>query len=825
MSFFNFFLRGRHAVLVLAAFVGAGAASQLCAQTSITWANAGTDFATGANWTGGVVPANDLTTNIALFSGSASSPLVLFTADQSLAGIEFTSTSGGFVFAPTDINFPVVLTLGSAGLTVGSSGNQAFFAGLNFRLGVSTSFDRGLETTIEGNVDTNGHVLTLLGEDSGGFGIITGAVGGSGGIVKSGANNWTLSGTNTYTGPTTVNGGTLLFAKPAAFYGGTSANWTAANLTVNNGSVAGFNVGGSGEFAAADLDIVKGLGTASGGFQSGSRLGIDTTNASGGTFTYASNIANPNGGANALGLEKLGSGTLVLSGVNTYTGPTVVSSGTLVLSGVSASPMILSGGTLKLGADGALSAGSAVSMSNGTSSISTFDLDGHAVTIGSLAGTGSVTLGSGSLVTGGDNTSTTFSGTISGTGSLTKTGSGLFVMGSASYTGATTISAGTLQFSGGQSLSASAVTIAGGATLDLGNLSVTVGSIAGSGSIILSGLLNMADNTSTTFSGTIYGTSALAKSGTGTTVLSGANSYSGGTTITNGTLRAGSNTAFGTGTITVTGGYIGANGAPVTLANALNIRDSANNVGDTVAMTFSGPVTLRANWAATAFSTGVTTFSGAIGEAGVARSFSKYGTGEVDFTGANTYTGGTLIGQGTLRINNTSGSAFGTGAVTVAAGATLTGAGTFSGALQVNGTYSPGNSPAFVSQPGDIAIGTTGLLAMQIGGLTRGTDYDALSVGGHFSEGGTLSVSLINGFVPANGQTFDLFDWGLRTGTFATISLPTLDSSLTWDTSALYTTGTLGVVVSAIPEPADAAMLGAIAALAFVAWRRRRVRN
>ena len=60
------------------------------------------------------------------------------------------------------------------------------------------------------------------------------------------------------------------------------------------------NVGGTGEFIASDLDTIAALGTATGGFLSGSTLALDTTNAASG-FSYSTAIVNPNGGAIALG--------------------------------------------------------------------------------------------------------------------------------------------------------------------------------------------------------------------------------------------------------------------------------------------------------------------------------------------------------------------------------------------------------------------------------------------------------------------------------------------------------------------------------------------
>jgi autotransporter-associated beta strand protein len=150
-----------------------------------------------------------------------------------------------------------------------------------------------------------------------------------GNYTKTGAGTQILTGTNTYTGKTSILAGTLQFGKSASLYNATPASWTAANLAVKSGATAAFNVGGTGEFTAADILQLSALGGATGGFESGSFLALDTTNATGGVFTYSNAIANPNGGANVLGVAKLGSGTLTLSGANTFTGGVVIRGGTL----------------------------------------------------------------------------------------------------------------------------------------------------------------------------------------------------------------------------------------------------------------------------------------------------------------------------------------------------------------------------------------------------------------------------------------------------------------------------------------------------------------
>jgi autotransporter-associated beta strand protein len=192
------------------------------------------------------------------------------------------------------------------------------------------SSDAGrLNLTNAGTITGATFGLTLTGAGDGSIASIIGTTTGT--LTKSGPGTWTLSGANTYTGVTTVSAGTLQFAREVSLYNDVTTNWTAAKIVVA-GTLA-LNVGGTGEFTSSDVTTLVGLGTATGGFKSGSSIGLDTTNAAGGNFTYSSAIANPNGGTNALGLTKLGAGSLTLSAANTYTGGTIINGGTLLVNG------------------------------------------------------------------------------------------------------------------------------------------------------------------------------------------------------------------------------------------------------------------------------------------------------------------------------------------------------------------------------------------------------------------------------------------------------------------------------------------------------------
>lgn len=126
------------------------------------------------------------------------------------------------------------------------------------------------------------------------------------------------------------------------------------------------------------------------------------------------------------------------------------------------------------------------------------------------------------------------------------------------------------------------------------------------------------------------------------------------------------------------------------------------------------------------------------------------------------------------------------------------GAASFSGTQNLvtfNGDYEPGDSPAAVSFGGSVAFGSGGTLTLELGGTNAGTQYDQLNVSATATLGGTLKVVLIDSFVPAAGQVFQLVNAASRVGSFATVNLPALDAGLAWD-NQIGANGTIAVVVA-----------------------------
>jgi hypothetical protein len=144
---------------------------------------------------------------------------------------------------------------------------------------------------------------------------------------------------------------------------------------------------------------------------------------------------------------------------------------------------------------------------------------------------------------------------------------------------------------------------------------------------------------------------------------------------------------------------------------------------------------------------------------------------------------------------------------------------TGTGTVYIEGDLTPGHSPAAVLFEGDLVLGTAARLVAELGGMQPGSQYDTVAFGGRAALAGTLDVDLLGGFQPQAGQTFDILDFDPEdlSGRFSAFDLPDLGGGLSWDTSNLYTTGTITV----IPEPTTLVLL-ALGGLALI--RRRRTR-
>ncbi len=257
------------------------------------------------------------------------------------------------------------------------------------------------------------------------------------------------------------------------------------------------------------------------------------------------------GGGVGGGLQKLGVGTLVLTGISSYTGGTTVTGGTLqgdtnslqgdilnnanvtfdqaivgtrtgLISGSGSvtkqntGTLIFAGTNTYAGTTfvntGILEAGAINTFSPNSTFLvtSTLNLNSLSQVIGALEGIGTVTLGTATLTTGGNGASTTFSGIISGTGALVKAGGGTFIITGANvYSGGTTVNAGTLQ----------------GTTTSL------------QGNIAINSTLSFSQDFNGAFTGNISGAGSLLKQGTGTVILPNVYTFNGATSVQAGSLE------------------------------------------------------------------------------------------------------------------------------------------------------------------------------------------------------------------------------------------------------------------------------------------------
>ncbi|MFM7605297.1 MAG: beta strand repeat-containing protein, partial [Prosthecobacter sp.] len=301
--------------------------------TALTLGGGGTFIITGS--IGGASPNSDL-----VVSGST----VNLNEANTYNGPTFIQNAG---VLNANVNNALPTTSGRTAIIMNNT------AGNLLNLGASQSI-ASLAGGTNDAVTLGSNNLTI-GESSGSAtSTYAGAISGTGGsLTKDLASTLVLSGANSYTGATTVSSGTLQMAKQTALYNNTPASWTAANINVKSGATLAFNVGGTGEFTTANvttlLTNLAASSSATNGMNAGSVIGFDTTNAAGGTFTVADNVTDTTGASGGLrGLTKLGTGTLVLTGQNTYTGDTHVIVGTLEVnntsgSGTGGGSVILSG--------------------------------------------------------------------------------------------------------------------------------------------------------------------------------------------------------------------------------------------------------------------------------------------------------------------------------------------------------------------------------------------------------------------------------------------------------------------------------------------------
>ena len=560
----------------------------------------------------------------------------------------------------TSVTFSAGGTFGSyafSGTIEDGAGTVGFTHGYNYQILSGTNTYSGATTL---NAD-NG-ILQISGSGSLGSGTYAGSLSIAGGarFVYSSSTDQILSGVISGDGSMTKDTGassTLTLSGANTYTGGTTVNAG----TLSAGSSTAFGTSGLGLDSGTTLDL------------NGQSVGIGLTG-SGGGLTGGGTVTN-----SAIGTSV----SLSLGGFGTQT-----FSGTMQDGAGTVSLIVYGNGATFTGTN-TFTGGISVALYNAVFVIS------DSGSLGSGAFAGAISIANGATFKYSSSANQILSGAVSGAGALmkdTSTTSTLTLSGTNTYSGRTTVAAGTLQVlntntgSAVGQLGSGPVSLAAGATLEFTNSAtsdngyVVNNTIDGDGRLLFDG----PDGSITT--------------------LGGDNAYTGGTQINSGTVNIDSyDTIFGTGAVTMTGGAVRATNAPRTLANdfvlsgsvgfgaATNITGSIMLAGDTTitpagnfgSSAWSGAVNLGANTLSTS-ETGPNvdlgigggtwadgnsfTIAGAIsGSGGVTHN----APGTLLLTGANTYTGATTVSAGTLVIGEAGSLNSGSyaGAIAVASGA------------------------------------------------------------------------------------------------------------------------------------------------------------
>jgi outer membrane autotransporter protein len=704
--------RPKHLVVSLLAWVSLGA--DVAHAQDATWLlNPGTgDWNTAGNWTPVTVPSNT-----AIFGASNTVSLTFSASPTSINTIQFNAGAPGYTF-----NVTGTLDINGTGIVNNSSNTPSFL--LNGTLNFFNSSTSG-NAAITNNVSLN-----FFNSSTAGSAIIT-------------SNSGLF-----FNDSSTAGNANITTNAGLHFLNSSSAG--AATITTNSGGgvfFAATSSGGQASFITNSGGVFDMSGLTSAGMTAGSIagaghyfLGSKILNVGGNNMsTMVSGLISDGGVSGGTGgaLLKTGTGTLTLSGANTFTGGTEINGGVLSLSHVTAGAIDaagpgaigMSGGTLETALTGTLA--------NDITFVST---PGVLDVLGAVAGT-TVTLtgnlhANGAAVFG----SATDTGTIvvnsASTTSLTPSTATLEVAGNGTVLKAATgnVGLGTL------TALVSSTTVDTGATLDFNGNSATIKNLQGAGTVTDSVGGQTLTINGGFFSGAINGVGenlTLAMGGgTGLLILAGNSGYTGLTTIGVGTtLQLGNG-----GTAGSIPGNIVDNGILI------------SNRSDTF------------------------TLPGAISGAG---EFRQNGSGKTILTGASTYTGPTNINAGILDVN---GSLVST--VSVNNGGTLMGNGTIGGlAVNGGGTVAPGNSIGTLNVSGNVAFGSGSTYQVEINAAGQGDKIAA--TGKATLTGGTVQVLAANGlYTPALRYTILTANGGVS-GTFAQLAVSSNITSFAFLTPAL----------------------------------------
>jgi fibronectin-binding autotransporter adhesin len=746
--------------------------------------------------------------------------------------------SGGTTIADGTISLGSASALGSGTIS---------FAGVSSSVAGILQYTSGITTDYSGKISTAGSQRVIIDTNAESVTFATGLAGAGTVLTKLGAGTLTLGGANTYTGDTYAFGGTLEVAT------GGSITTTTGNLLVGAGT---FSVSG-GAVSVANVTANGGnVAVSSGSLNANAilTLGDDTFGAPN-TSTMTVSGGTVTAGTTVLGSTAGSGGTLIVNGgVFTSTGDLTV--------GVAGS------GQIQVDTAGTIAVGGTLSRGTGTIDI----LNGGTLQIGlgGITGTliGDLTLGGGTLVFDRSDDST-YGGILDGSGSVTKEGAGtLTLTGENIFSGLTTISTGTLQIGDG----------------------TTTGSITGD--VVNNATLAFNRSDAISYGGAITGSGALVQAGDGTLTLTGVSDYSGSTTVAMGTLKVASGSVDSTGTLMIGDGTTAAlvvSGGSLTNAAATIGNGALGNASATISAgtwTSTGDLVVGANDAFGALAidgtgtvivggalskgdngtiilssggtlqignggaggslgtdlvndgalvfdrSGTSTYGGIVSGAGI---LTQQGSGTLSLTGANTYSGGTTIANGTLAVTSGGSIDHAAADISIASGGTLSvSGGSVSNAVGTVGNLGAGtatvtdgtwtNASELRVGWGDGVISADGTLSISGGTVNNTNAYlgggagsvgQATVSGGTWTSSGALRIGFggANGALTVSGGTVNNTD-GIIGASLASSGTATLSSG-SWTNSGALTvgaeggTGTLAVTGGALSSATGSVGSGA----------------
>ena len=704
--------------------IGSGAFSITGGELNLGGVNLTNTF---TSLTGGTLSNGTITNNGSIYG------LQSGTVSAVLAGTNgFNKTTAGTVILNASNTYAGISTITAGTLQIGhanalgTSGNITFGGGtLQYGSGITVDLSGRIKNSASAIlIDTNGQSVS--------FDSVLDSTN-SGGLAKNGSGTLNLNASNTYSGTTIVNVGTLSIGNVNALQNTTLDTGTSGSQAVAF-SAAGANTYNIGAIQGGDtLDFGS------------NTISVGANNAA----TSFTGILAGSGGS----LTKVGSGVLTLSGNNSYTGVTTISAGTLRLNNAASNTttisgnILINGGTLNYGTtdmDDQISNSATVTMSSGSIALS-----GRTETIGSMSMSG------GSLsIAGGVLTLSSASSFTGGNVSITIAGGGLIT------TGQTTLGNATFSYSNASNNASQGLVLSSGLDLNANTTANFTNALAGVGRISLGGTTKVFDvgaSSNLNIGWAVVSSNSsggLTKNGTGTMTLSAANTYTGATTINGGTLTLSGGSAIAdTGAVTVASGAVLNLGASETVGAI----SGAGNIA-------MGSYTLTSNASTATSFTGILSGSGG--------SLTKVGSGSLTLSGANTYTGSTTISAGTLVLNGTNSNS----AITVNSGGTLAGSGT-GGATTINsgGKIGPGNSPGILTV-GNLTLNGGATYSWEMADATgsAGAGWDQINATGLLTIGSnatsTFTIAITSSGNPSNwiyttsNQSWDIIDYGTING-------------------------------------------------------------